>query len=81
MLAALASFIIPGLGQLVQARMLPAFLYFSIELGIWYVISDAFFMLLGLKSGWGSPWCLLPPLISHIAAAHDCATFKHKRPS
>ena len=74
-LAALASFVIPGLGQLVQARLLSALIYFSIEVFILWVTLPAMLSVLGLIPGWASPWVFLIPLISHAAAAHDAATY------
>lgn len=45
-IAALASFFIPGLGQLVQGRVLAAMVVFLVALGIW-VITLGFFGVLG----------------------------------
>ncbi|MGL5019603.1 MAG: hypothetical protein ACRDBP_15820, partial [Luteolibacter sp.] len=55
-IAALASFVIPGLGQLIQARLLAALIYFTIEIFIWMVVGRAVLTMLGLMPGWGSPW-------------------------
>jgi len=37
-LAALASFFIPGLGQLVQGRLLPAILFFCAAAVLWFIL-------------------------------------------
>lgn len=37
-LAALCSFFIPGLGQLLQGRMLSAFLHFVLAFLLWFVL-------------------------------------------
>lgn len=36
-LAALCSFFVPGLGQLIQGRVLPAIVYFFLSLVLWLV--------------------------------------------
>ncbi len=37
-LAAICSFFVPGLGQLVQGRLLPAFLFFIAAIAAWIVL-------------------------------------------
>ena len=37
-IAAVCSFCIPGLGQLVQGRLLPAFLFFVAAIAFWIVL-------------------------------------------
>ncbi len=61
-LAAVCSFIIPGLGQLVQGRLLPAFLFFVI-VGVNY-----FFMVLIIPAVIGG--------IFHLWSIIDAARFK-----
>lgn len=75
-ISALASFVIPGLGQLIQACAPAVLIYFAIEVFIWCVIGSAALMFLGIRDGWGSPWCLLLLFISHVASEYDCASFK-----
>lgn len=77
-IASVASFILPGLGQLIQNRLLSAISFFAVECLIWYLIFDAICFMLGIKAGWGDPKCLLLPLGCRIFAAYDCAT-AHRR--
>jgi len=37
-IAALASFFIPGLGQLIQGRILPAILFFLAAAALWWIL-------------------------------------------
>ena len=37
-IAALASFFIPGLGQLLQGRLVPAFVMFALALVLWWFL-------------------------------------------
>ncbi len=37
-IAALASFFIPGLGQLIQGRLLKAVIMFCLAIGLWFVL-------------------------------------------
>jgi|GEM_PF-5746148 len=76
MVAGFASFILPGLGQLLQGRLFSSVLCLSAEAIIWYVTWDGILTLLGLGGGWGNGWCFVLTLIYHLAAAHDAATYK-----
>lgn len=37
-IAALASFFLPGLGQLVQGRFIAAAVYFVLSVGLWFIL-------------------------------------------
>ena len=74
-LAGIASFFVPGLGQLVQGRTASAVVYFLIAAVVWHVVSDAIFSAL-TGSGWVSPVAYWLPFICHVASAHECATYK-----
>jgi TM2 domain-containing membrane protein YozV len=45
-IAALASFFVPGLGQLIQGRIIAALVFFVVSVGLW------FFFLVGLGISW-----------------------------
>jgi TM2 domain-containing membrane protein YozV len=74
-IAGIASFVVPGLGQLVQGRTASAVAYFLIAALVWYVVSDAILSALTGR-GWVSPVAYWLPFICHVAAAHECATYK-----
>ncbi len=67
-IAALASAIIPGLGQLVQGRLLAAFIFFLIAGVIWGVALLLGFVTLGLL--------LFVGYFGHIIAALEAALWK-----